>query len=68
MSVASPSHILVGHKYGVDEHVPDLGEIIVVRLSEDLFGPGSIIGESCGKVPESVRDELHQHSGFARQI
>ena len=31
------------NKYGADEYPPDDGEIIVVRLLEDIFGPGFII-------------------------
>jgi hypothetical protein len=44
MSSASPSRVLVTYTYARDRHLPSLGEIILLRLSQNLFGPGSIIG------------------------
>ena len=41
MSSASPSRVLVKHKYNQGGYLPSKGEIIVVRLSENLAGPGS---------------------------
>ena len=61
MSSASPSHILVSHKYGADNHLPDEGEIIVIRLSEDLFGPGSII-ESSSNLPSDANRHNYHHA------
>jgi hypothetical protein len=34
---------LVKHKFAEDRHIPYNGEMIVVRLSEDLAGPGSAL-------------------------
>ena len=65
MSSASPSHILVSHKYGTDEHLPDYGEIIVIRLSEDIFGPGSII-ESNSNLPSGATRENYHHAVILR--
>ena len=36
-----PSRVLVGHKYGEDGFLPSVGEVIFVRLSQELRGPGS---------------------------
>ena len=47
MSSALSSHVLVSHKYATDRNFPSVGEIIVVRLSQELFGPGSEIESSC---------------------
>jgi len=44
MSSPSSSRVLVSHKYAEGGHLPSEGEIIIVRLSQDLLGPGSIIG------------------------
>jgi hypothetical protein len=44
MSSASPSRIHVTHTYATDNHFPSKGEVIIVRLSQDLFGPGSTLG------------------------
>ena len=44
MLSTSPSRILVGHTYATDNHIPSQGEVIVVRLSQPLFGPGSTLG------------------------
>jgi hypothetical protein len=41
---------LVKHKFDDDRYLPYIGEIIVVRLSEDLAGPGSAL-TSCRLVP-----------------
>jgi hypothetical protein len=44
MSSTSPSRILVDHIYGTDNHnhhFPSQGEVIVVSLSQPLFGPVS---------------------------
>jgi hypothetical protein len=43
MLSALPSRFLVNHKYAETRHLPTEGEIIVLRLSQDLVGPGSII-------------------------
>jgi hypothetical protein len=42
----SAFHVLVGHKYGTDHHHPGEGEIIVIRLSEDLFDQALSLNES----------------------
>ena len=65
MSSASPSHILVSHKYGTDEHLPDYGEIIVICLSEDIFGPGSII-ESNSNLPSGATQENYHYAVILR--
>jgi hypothetical protein len=65
MSSASPSHILVSHKYGIDEHLPEHGEIIVIRLSEDLFGPGSVI-ESTSNLPSHATRKNYHHAVILR--
>jgi len=65
MSSASPSHILVSHKYGTDKQLPDDGKIIVIRLSEDLFGPGSII-ESSSSLPSRATRKNYHHAIISR--
>jgi hypothetical protein len=58
MSSASPSHVLVGHSYAMDGHLPSKGETILVRLSQNLFGPGST--NIIGSVPSrSTRHNYH---------
>ncbi|KAM6488962.1 hypothetical protein JOM56_015598 [Amanita muscaria] len=61
MSSVSPSRVLVTHKYAEDRHLPSQGEIIVVRLSQDLFGPGStsIIGSD---LPSRVTRHNYHHA------
>jgi hypothetical protein len=59
MSSASPSHILVSHKYATDGYLPSVGEIIVVRLSQDLFGPGSEIESSRNLPSRATRHNYH---------
>jgi len=61
MSSALPSRVLVSHKYGTDKHLPVEGEIIVIRLSQDLFGPGSII-ESSRSLPSRVNRHNYHHA------
>lgn len=34
-------HVLLNHQYGEDIFLPNVGEVIIVRLSQDLRGPGS---------------------------
>jgi len=60
-----PSRILVSHKYGIDKHLPVEGEIIVLRLSEDLFGPGSII-ESSRSLPSDANRHNYHHAVVVR--
>ena len=59
MSSASPSHVLVSHQYATDGHLPSCGEIIVVCLSEDLFGPGSEIQSSRNLPSRATRHNYH---------
>ena len=63
MSSASPapSRTLVNHKYGTDGHLPSEGEIIVVRLAQDLFGPGSILPNS-RTLPSRVTRHNYHHA------
>jgi hypothetical protein len=42
-SVPSSTRVIVNHKFADDHHVPHIGEFLVVRLSEDLVGPGSAL-------------------------
>ncbi|KAF5386637.1 hypothetical protein D9615_001520 [Tricholomella constricta] len=57
-AAASPSHVVVSHSYAMDKHLPSKGEIILVRLSQDLFGPGST--GIVGSVPSrSTRRNYH---------
>jgi hypothetical protein len=59
MSSASPSHVLVSHKYATDGYLSSVGEIIVVRLSRDLFRPGSIIESSRNLPSRATRYNYH---------
>jgi hypothetical protein len=58
-SSASPSRFLVNHKYAEDSHLPSEGEIIVLRLSQDLVGPSSIIA-SHNQPSRVTRRNYHQ--------
>ena len=42
----SPSRIFVGHTYAADHYLPGEGEVIIVRLSQALSGPGSTLGSA----------------------
>jgi hypothetical protein len=59
MSSASPSRILVSHTYATDSHLPSNGEVIVVRLSQDLFGPGSTLGSARDLPSHATRRNYH---------
>jgi hypothetical protein len=48
---ASPSRILVDHTYA-DNYFPSQGEVIVVSLSQYLFGPVSALGSGHDLPPE----------------
>ena len=61
MSSASPSRVLVPHKYDTDGYLPGLGEIIVICLSEDLYGPGSKI-QSSRNLPSRVTRHNYHHA------
>jgi hypothetical protein len=41
MSSATLTHSLVTHQYDLDSYIPRWGEIILVPLAADLYGPGS---------------------------
>lgn len=56
---SSSSHVLVGHTYATDNHLPSEGEIIVVRLSQDLSGPGSTLGSARDLPSRSTRRNYH---------
>jgi hypothetical protein len=55
------SRTLVSHIYPIDRHVPSLGEIILLRLSEPLFGPGSII-QSSRNLPSRANQHNYHHA------
>jgi hypothetical protein len=59
MSSESPSRVLVSHSYARDRHFPSQGEIILLRLSQALFGPGSIIGSSRNLPSRSNQHNYH---------
>jgi hypothetical protein len=61
MSSVSPPRVLVSHIYSRDRHVPSLGEIIILRLSEPLFGPGSII-QSSRNLPSRANQHNYHHA------
>ena len=44
MSSSSPSSILVSYTYATDKYFPRNGEVIVLRLPQVHFGPGSTLG------------------------
>lgn len=55
----SPSRILVDHTYA-DNYFPSQGEVIVVSLSQPLFGPVSALGSGHDLPPEVAHhDYLH---------
>lgn len=61
-SVPSSSvHELVKHKFAVDRYIPYIGEIILVQLSEDLPGPGSIL-HSFGDLPSKATGRNYHHA------
>jgi hypothetical protein len=60
MSSASPSRVLVSLTYATDRSLPDVGEIIVVCLSENHFGPGSIIESGRTVSSGSTRHNYHR--------
>ena len=64
MSSASPAHILVSHRYATDGCLPSVGEIIVVRLAQDLFGPGSQIESSHSLPSRATRHNYHHAVAF----
>lgn len=51
MSSTSPSRILVDYTHEMDSRRPDNGEVIVVHLSQDLFGPGSTASDLSSQAP-----------------
>jgi hypothetical protein len=53
---ASPPRILVSYTFA-NRYIPAPGEIIVVCLSQSLFGPGSIIGSS-----QTLPSCAHRHN------
>jgi hypothetical protein len=59
MSSASRSHILVSHTYAMDSHLPNNGEVIVVHLSQDLFGPGSTLGSAHNLPSQATHCNYH---------
>jgi hypothetical protein len=61
MSSTSPSRILVGHAYATDNYLPGEGEVIVVRLSQALFGPGSTLG-SARDLPSHANRHSYHHA------
>ncbi|KIM44025.1 hypothetical protein M413DRAFT_373633 [Hebeloma cylindrosporum] len=61
MSSTLPCHVLVSHRYGTDGHLPSRGEVVVIRLSEDLFGPGSIL-DSGRTLPSGVNRHNYHHA------
>jgi len=61
MSSALSSHFLVSHKYATEKHLPSVGEIILLRLSDNLFGPGSIM-ESTGSLPSGANRHNYHYS------
>ena len=61
MSSTSPSRILVTHTYAANKHYPREGEVIVVCLSQPLFGPGSTLG--CGRdLPSHATRHNYHHA------
>jgi hypothetical protein len=50
---------LVKHKFDDDRYLPYIGEIIVVRLSEDLAGPGSALTSLNDLPSRATRHNFH---------
>ena len=63
MSVSSPSCTLISHKYAECSEgrlfLPKIGEIIVIRFLQDLFGPGSELGTHCDLSSRATRYNYH---------
>jgi hypothetical protein len=62
MSSASSSRVLVSHKYAEGGHLPGEGEIIIICLSQDLFGPGSVTVISSRNLPSRVNRPNYHHA------
>jgi hypothetical protein len=60
MPSTSRTRILVTRTYSTDEYIPKAGEVIVVRLSQPLFGPGSTLG-SGRDLPSHATRYNHHH-------
>jgi hypothetical protein len=56
------SHVLVNHQYATDRHLPSLGEIIVVRLSEDLLD----LAPSSRNLPSRATQHYYHHAVVLR--
>ena len=52
---------LVSHKYAAEKHLPSVGEIILLRLSDNLFGPGSSI-ENTRSLPSGANRHNYHYS------
>jgi hypothetical protein len=60
MSSPLPSRFLANHKYAEGSHLPSEGEIIVLRLSQDLVGPRSLIASH--NQPSRVTRHNYHHA------
>jgi hypothetical protein len=59
MESASTLRKCVGHKHKDDNHLPSQGEIIVLRLSQDLVGPGSTLRSASDLPSKATRRNYH---------
>ena len=59
------SRTLVSYKYAKGRNLPRLGEIIAIRFSQDLFGPGSEIA-TCRNLPSGATQYNYHHAIVVR--
>ncbi|KAF8816063.1 hypothetical protein BYT27DRAFT_7077943 [Phlegmacium glaucopus] len=57
----SSTHSLVAHTHNSDRYIPCIGEIIVVSLAMDLYGPGSDLSTLNG-LPTGVNKHNYHHA------
>jgi hypothetical protein len=59
MSSTTPARTLVTRMYATENHFPSHGEVIVVRLDQDLLGPGSTLGSGRDLPSHATRHNYH---------